>query len=264
MSLALEVDTAAAIEPPAHAFPAGSGETEAISRIERAGWIAYGGGFAAALVALALPLLHAALSGMTTLVHEMGHAAVGWLFGYPSIPAFDFSYGGGVTLQQDRVILLVVAVIGTGVWGAYALRAHTALRNAILVLLALYLPLAVTGAHEAVMVAMGHGGELAFATLFLHRALSGRGCRLEAERPLYGLLGWFIVLSDAVFAWQLRTSSFHREMYEDAKGGGHWMDFSRLAEEFLHVRLETVATVFLVLCLVPPLLSLWLQRLDHD
>ena len=233
-------------------------------RIDRLGWAAFGGGLAAALIALQFPLAEAALSGMKTLVHEMGHAAFGWLFGYPSIPAFDFSYGGGVTLHQQRSVLLGALVVAATAYGAFALRAHAVLRNSLLVLLALYAPLALTRGHEVVILAMGHGGELCFATLAFHRALSGRGCTLAAERPLYGLLGWFLVLGDGVFAWRLRTSAFHRELYEAAKGGGHWLDFSRLAEEFLHVPLESVATVFLALCLVPPVLALALQRLRRD
>jgi hypothetical protein len=228
--------------------------------IDRVGWCAFGGGAVAALAALRLPLAQAALSGLTTLVHEMGHAAFGWLFGYPSIPAFDFSYGGGVTLQQDRIPVLAFAVAGAAGYGAYALRARAGLRNALLALLGLYVPLALTRGHEAVILAMGHGGELAFATLALHRALSGRGCTVAAERPLYGLVGWFLVLSGLAFAWRLRSSALDRALYEDAKGGGHWMDFSRLAEQYLHVSLEAVATGFLVLCLLPPALALWLQR----
>jgi hypothetical protein len=234
------------------------------SRIDRLGWAAFGGGLAAALVALQFPLAEAALSGMKTLVHEMGHAAFGWLFGYPSIPAFDFSYGGGVTLQHERSVLLGALVVAAAAYGAFALRAHALLRNSLLVFLALYAPLALTRGHEVVILAMGHGGELCFATLAFHRALSGRGCTLAAERPLYGLLGWFLVLGDVVFAWRLRTSAFHRELYEAAKGGGHWMDFSRLAEEFLHVPLESVATGFVALCLAPPVLALALQRLRRD
>jgi hypothetical protein len=233
-------------------------------RIDRLGWAAFGGGLAAALVALQFPLAEAALSGMKTLVHEMGHAAFGWLFGYPSIPAFDFSYGGGVTLHQQRSVLLCALVVAAAAYGAFALRAHTVLRNSLLAFLALYAPLALTRGHEVVILAMGHGGELCFATLAFHRALSGRGCTLAAERPLYGLLGWFLVLGDVVFAWRLRTSAFHRELYEAAKGGGHWMDFSRLADEFLRVPLESVATGFLVLCLAPPVLALALQRLRRD
>ena len=80
-------------------------------RIDRLGWAAFGGGLVAALIALQFPLAEAALSGMKILVHEMGHAAFGWLFGYPSIPVFDFSYGGGVTLQHGRSALLAALVI---------------------------------------------------------------------------------------------------------------------------------------------------------
>jgi hypothetical protein len=235
-----------------------------VPAIDREGWLSYGGGLAAALVVIAFPLAHFVFSYFTTLVHEMGHAAAGWLFGYPSIPAFDFTYGGGITLQQDRVLLLVVGIAAAAAWGAVALRTHAALRNALAACLALYVLLAATQGHHAVILAMGHGGELLFATLFLHRALSGRGCTIPLERPLYGLVGWFVVLSDVGFVWRLLTSPFHRGLYEEAKGGGHWMDFSRLAEEFLHVRLETVAVVFLVLCMLPPLVSVLIQGSVRD
>jgi hypothetical protein len=236
-------------------------EDDEEASIDRAGWLSFGGGLLAALLAMQVPLLQAALSGLSVLVHEMGHAAFGWLYGYPSIPAFDFSYGGGVTLQRERSLLILGAVVAAGVYGVYALRAHALLRNALAALLALHVVIALTPAHEAVILAMGHGGELCFATLALHRALSGRACQLAAERPLYGLIGWFLVLSGAQFAWRLRTSAFHREVYAEAKGGGHWMDFSRLAEEHLHTSLETVATVFLLACLIPPALALAMQRL---
>ena len=232
--------------------------------IDSLGWGSFGSGLVAAFLALQFWPTQAALSAMTTLVHEMGHAAFGWLFGYPSIPAFDFSYGGGVTLHRDRIALLSTAVAAALAYGAYALRERAPLRNALLAALALYVPLALTRGHEAAILAMGHGGELCFATLALHRALSGRGCKLEVERPLYGLVGWFIVLSDARFAWRLRTSSLHRELYEDAKGGGHWMDFSRLADEFFHVPLDTITAVFLALLVAPPLAALALQRLRRD
>jgi len=230
-------------------------------RIDRTGWLSVGGGLLAALLALQLPLVQAALSGLSVLVHEMGHAAFGWLYGYPSIPAFDFSYGGGVTLQHERSLLVLGAVVAAGGCGVYALRAHALLRNVLAALLALHVAVALTPAHEVAILAMGHGGELCFATLALHRALSGRGCKLEAERPLYGLVGWFLVLSGAQFAWRLRTSAFHRDLYAEAKGGGHWMDFSRLADEHFHTSLETVATGFLLACCIPPVLALAVQRL---
>ena len=58
------------------------------------------------------------------------------------------------------------------------------------------------------------------------------------------------------------TNSFEREMYAAAKGGGHWMDFSRLAGEYFGVSLQVVAGVFFILCLLPPTIALaasWLR-----
>ncbi len=49
-----------------------------------------------------------------TLVHEMGHAIFGWIFGYPSLPAFDLVWGGGVTVHVDQstaLLLLVYALL---------------------------------------------------------------------------------------------------------------------------------------------------------
>ncbi len=44
----------------------------------------------------------------------MGHAIFGWIFGYPSLPAFDLIWGGGVTVHVDRstaLLLLVYALL---------------------------------------------------------------------------------------------------------------------------------------------------------
>jgi hypothetical protein len=75
------------------------------------------------------------------------------------------------------------------------------------------------------------------------------------ERPLYAWIGFHIVFHDMRFAYGLVTSAFAREMYAGAKGGGHWMDFSRLAGEYFSVSLETVAGIFLLLCLLPPIVA---------
>jgi hypothetical protein len=70
------------------------------------------------------------------------------------------------------------------------------------------------------------------------------------------------VLHDLSFAHGLATSLGDRLVYEDAKGGGHWMDFSRLAEDFFHVPLASVARLFWLLCWLPPIVAIaWhLQR----
>ena len=90
-----------------------------VEGIEREGWVAVAIGLAAAVVILRFPFLSYVFSYFTTLVHEMGHAAVGWLYGYPSIPAFDFRYGGGVTASGQRatwLALVVQGLLGAAVW----------------------------------------------------------------------------------------------------------------------------------------------------
>ena len=45
-------------------------------------------------------------------------------------------------------------------------------------------------------------------------------------------------------------------MYENANGGGHWMDFDRLAAEFLAVDLSAVADVFMLASVVSAAISI--------
>ncbi len=231
-------------------------------RIEAAGWKALGLGLGLALLTELLPFLRVLVGYFVVLVHELGHTLAGWLFGYPSIPAFDFAYGGGVTSHQDQrpgLLLLVYGVLAFLLWVFRGNRVSFVLVAAAS---AGYTLLLVTDGADIAMIAMGHGAELLFAALFIHRAVSGRACEHAVERPLYAWIGFHIVFHDVSFAWGLVVSSFQREVYEGAKGGGHWMDFSRLAEEFFGVSLETVAGGFLLLCLLSPVLGLavsWLR-----
>jgi hypothetical protein len=45
-------------------------------------------------------------------------------------------------------------------------------------------------------------------------------------------------------------------MYENAKGGGHWMGFDRLAREFLLVDLSAIAHFFMLASAAPLVISL--------
>ena len=223
--------------------------------LDAAGWTAVGAGAVLALVVLGVPFLRFALSYLTILIHELGHAIFGWLFGYPTIPAFDFRYGGGLAVHQSRSMLVLgmvhvalialaaaywrnratLLVLGAGV-GLYALCAHTA-------------------AHQVVILFMGHGFELAIAGVFLYRAFSGSAVASAAERPAYAACGFFIVFSDVVFAYHLLASPRHRTAYEMGTGGGHRNDFVRIATDFLHVDLAALAFVFLVCCVLTLALS---------
>jgi hypothetical protein len=223
--------------------------------ITREGWVAAGLGAGIALGVMSMPFAAFALGYIKVLTHEMGHALAGWLYGYPSIPAFDFVYGGGVTSHGARWVWVALAVQAGLLWLAWLFFRNRVSFVVLVGLNVFYALTAWTGAHDPVILAMGHGTELVIAGLFLHRAFSGRACHHAAERVTYAFVGWFVTFENLGFARGLVTSAYQREIYENAKGGGHWMDFSRLAEQHLHVPLEAVAVGFFVMCLAPPVLA---------
>jgi hypothetical protein len=212
--------------------------------------MAVGGGLA--LLVYSVPFLRFVFHTLITLVHELGHAAVAWSFGIPAVPAFDFVYGGGVTLDQGRstglTILIYLGFLGL----AYRLRSSRGYLIALAVWTCAYTLAAFTPLHEVLQIAMGHGSELLFAGVFLYRALTGSACRAAGERPLYAFCGWFILINDAAFALSLLTSASSVADYEEAKGGGHWMDFSRLADDYLHVDLRAIVFLFLLAVVLVP------------
>ncbi|MBZ5637950.1 MAG: zinc ribbon domain-containing protein [Acidobacteriia bacterium] len=238
--------------------PAAAGSD--VRPIDGDGWRALGIGAGAAIVVFLVPFTSFVFSYFLVLLHELGHAAAGWIFGYPSVPAFDFSYGGGVTMHQDRQAALVVLVYAAIALGGWLLRGRRVALAVLAAATALYSLLAWTRGHEAVVLFMGHGSELVFAGIFLHRALSGEGLVARAERPAYAFVAIFTLLFDVRFALRLLGSPLERAIYEEAKGGGHWMDFSRLADDYLHTSLGAVALLFLAACALPPLLAILAHR----
>jgi hypothetical protein len=209
-----------------------------------------------ALWTLNSPFLYTLSNMMKTLVHELGHTFAGWGFGIPSVPAFDFTYGGGVTIHQDPS-LVVLSLIYAAL--AYLLFLYRRNARALVLICAVggaHIASMVTGFDESITIAMGHGFELLFAGIFFYRALSGFACVHAVERPLYGFLGFLITFDNMRFAYRLIYSHEHRWMYENAKGGGHWMDFDRLAREFLLVDLSTIAYFFMLASAAPLVISL--------
>lgn len=222
-------------------------------------------GGALALVVFFVPFLRFVFHTLITLVHELGHTLAAWAFGIPAVPAFDFVYGGGVTVYQGRSAGLTVLIYLAFAGLAYRLREDRGYLTALAVWVCAYTLAAFTPVHEAIEIAMGHGSELVFAGIFLYRALTGSGCRAPGERPLYAFCSFFILLSDVAFALSLLTSTANVADYEEAKGGGHWMDFSRLAEDYLHVDLQAVVFLFLVAVVLVPFAAYLAssRSLDH-
>ena len=72
-----------------------------------------------------------------------------------------------------------------------------------------------------------------------------------------------MVLFNLLFAWQLAFDPIQQEAYGQAKGGGHWMDFSRLSRDVLDTSLGTVAALFLLATALTPALA-WLASRNRD
>jgi hypothetical protein len=212
-------------------------------------------GSALALWTLTSPFLYTISNMMKTLVHEFGHTFAGWGFGIPSVPAFDFSYGGGVTIHQDPSLFVLTLIYAALAYLLFLYRHNPRSLALICMIGGAHIALMATGFSEPISIAMGHGFELLFAGIFFYRALSGFACVHEAERPLYGFLGFLITFDNMRFAYRLTHSHEHRWMYENAKGGGHWMDFDRLAREFLLVDLSAIAHFFMLASAAPLIIS---------
>jgi len=209
------------------------------------------------------PFTRFVFSYLVILIHELGHSATSWIFGAPAIPALDFVYGGGVSIQFESNPILMALLFGLWAAALFLSRGRPRLVVTVAVGLALYVLAISTPLKELLTVSMGHGAELLFATIFCYRAISGAALRSEAERPAYAFCGAFITLSSVHFAARLLSSAIFRREYEQAKGGGHWMDFSRIAEDFLGVDLSVVAGLFFLAAFCPPLVA-FLWHLNRD
>jgi hypothetical protein len=218
--------------------------------LDRSGWIMLLVGPIVALACFAFFWLWWTLGTFKTLVHEMGHAIFGWLFGYPSFPAFDLIWGGGVTVHTGRSTVLCILIYAGFAWLFWLYRKNRGTLILLAALVILYSVAAFTSIHSVLILFMGHGTELVIAGWFIYRSLSGRAVIHAAERPLYGIIGFFIVFSNISMAYKLLTNVYYREDYLSAKGGDLDMDFSVIAHDYLHSDMASVVIVFFVCCLL--------------
>ena len=231
------------------------------TEIDVMGWRTVGASLILASLLLMSGQLTILFSPFLTLVHELGHTCLAWLFGYFAIPAFDFIYGGGMTLQSEtRVGLIMLAIYGGFGFLFYRYRRNDLTSRLLLAAVMLYCLCAYTAVHKLLMIAMGHGFELIFAGIFLYRALSGAACRYSIERPLYGMMGLFTILYDVRFAFRLLVDREVRTIYQLGKGEILDHDLVRLSNAFLGVDVSIVALFFLLCCIVTPVLIFLLFR----
>jgi hypothetical protein len=228
--------------------------------IDREACTAMATGAGLALVSMAVPMVGFVIEVFPTIVHEIGHTATAWMLGSPALPSFDLTFGGGVSHILDRLPLLIAASYGVLGYLVFHSRGDRATIVVLVLDVALYPAAVFSPLRGLLILAIGHGAELLIAGIFLYRALSGSRVPRNEERPLYAFLELYLVLAVARFAYGLITDPEHRMAYEDAKGGGHQMDFSRVAEEYLQPRLEVVVAAIVLACALPLLAAFLFHR----
>jgi hypothetical protein len=233
-------------------FPVESFDTETVKTLAA--------GLFLAILLISFAQTHFIFSYLPTIIHEFGHAVAGWLFGYPSIPSFDFMFGGGITWHIERWPVLIILVYTAIAWGLYTYRHNSVTLKVIATITLLYTILALSNWHDCLILFMGHGGELIFAGIFGYRAMSGFGCRYEVERLLYAMLAFFTVLTNLELAWLLVFNAERRSLYEEGKGGLLDNDFVRIANEYFGVDLTVVMIFFALICILTIVLTWGVYR----
>ncbi len=227
-------------------------------RIGRSELLVLGSGLAAAIVVYAVPFTRMVFSLMVTLFHEFGHAVMGWLFGIPSLPAFDFVYGGGWTHYGNFRPSIALLIAGAFVYALWLFRAN---RKSMALIAALFLMWLLIVSREwrreLVIASAGHAAEFVLAGIFFYMALAGVGWKIpEIERPLGAFVAFFVQIHSMAFAWRLGHDADFLAWYREGKGGAAMNDLEIVSLDLniyagRHTTIESVATLLLLFSFVP-------------
>lgn len=231
-------------------------------QIEKAGWQALAIGLLLAIILQIFWPLRLLFNGFQVIVHEVGHAITYWLFGYPAIPAVNILYGGGITISLGQSPLVLGLIYGAFAFLLYKCRYYRRLLILLAGFIGIYTLVLVTPLSKILMTFMGHGMELVAIVLCLYFAIAGYFCQLDLERPLYAMLGFFLLFSDLKFSWGLIFNPDLRDFYEQGIGGAIDNDFVILARDYFNVDLSIIATFFLVSCIFTPLVAFLVFRYE--
>ncbi|MBD1864780.1 MULTISPECIES: hypothetical protein [Trichocoleus] len=226
------------------------------------GWGAVLTGLGLAVILFILSPLKLLFRGFLVMVHEVGHALAHWLFGRPAIPMIDFAFGGGITLsfEQSWLILgLIYVAIAYSIW---LYRVYPRLQGVLVGLAGLYSFCLLTDWNLILSTFMGHGMEVLAIFICLYLSISGYFRRMDGDRTIYAMLGFFTLFSDLQFSWQLLYDLDFQSWYEEGKGGIIDNDLVILASEYFNVDLSTVVGWLVASCITAPILAFLLFRYE--
>jgi hypothetical protein len=223
--------------------------------LSQAAWKALGIGFGLALVISWIPFTGMLFNPLSTIIHELGHTAAAWSFGYQAVPAFDFSEGGGVTsIPDERSTVIVVGIYVVCAILLWRVRKHPPTAVALLGLIAFHSWLMWTDWHQAVILGMGHAMELIFAAIFLYRAMTGTTLLQADERPAYAMVGFIMLFNRISFFYGLSTDRDLQAWYLDGKSYAD-NDLVRIADAFWNTTVPHMAQLFVIACFLMPLVA---------
>ena len=222
-------------------------------------------GLAAALLVYWIPFTRFVASAIVTLFHEFGHAVMGWLLGYASLPAFDFVYGGGFTHHGPFRLSIALAVAAAFAWLGWHFREN---RKSVALIGALFLLwlffVTKEWRREIAFASAGHLAEFILAGVLFYKALANVGWRIpEVERPLGAFVAFFVQIHSMLFAWRLTHDSAFLDRYKGGKdGGGAFMNDLEVVALDLKIHLgwmieiETVTRWLFLFSFVPIVIAL--------
>jgi len=224
-----------------------------------------------------LNIPYTGLDYMRVFFHELGHCATFWVFGYPSVPSFDFTYGGGVTFPLGGRVWPVQWAVFAGFAGVLVFlfrRDGFLLDNErrplilfALVIIALHLSLAFNKGHDVLISFMGYGAEVGIALFCIARAALKMTHYGAAERYLNMTFGLYVLCYNAIPLQGLVKSEVMRMAYSMQKGGEMAGDFEKIADT-LNTTVSAVAAGSLVYMILMSLLAfiaiLWWRRNEES
>jgi hypothetical protein len=230
--------------------------------LDNEGWRSLLIGLILAIVFYNVQILTVAFSGFPLAVHEVGHAITHWLFGRPAFPTIDFAYGGGIVIVMPQSPILVVLIYLAFVGLAYLMRKHPKVLILLGIITAIYTYWLMTPINEMLGIGMGHGLEIIAIVVCFYCCLGKYFCKFGGERTIFALLGCFTTLHNARFAWLIVRDERWKALYLNGKGGLLDHDLVRLANEFFGVNYAVLANIYLVCCVIAPIVAVLLFAFD--
>ena len=219
-------------------------------------------GLTLALSTFFIPFTRFIFTYLTILLHEFGHSLFAWIYGSPSIPSFDFTYGGGVALSFQQNIYIVYCVYALMVYGVWFLRHNTIPLISLVAFFIFYICTVHTEWRDIVRIYMGHGTEALISGIFLYRGLSGSQTINNAERSLYFSCAFFLAFVNLDFSLNLINDNYFLREYMVGKGGFLMNDFHKLAEHHSsHGSIPIIAKVNIFFIFLFPTIAIGMSSL---